>query len=92
MVCRYLRSRRHHGSGLYPLHVPESLPRGAGFAPGLADAIPDRLFKIDTQTGIQNEIQIDQNFLVVEKIQVSPDGKKIYISDKHQQGLFEVAL
>lgn len=72
--------------------VPEDLPRGAGFAPGLADAIPDRLFKIDTQTGIQNEIQIDQNFLVVEKIQVSPDGKKIYISDKHQQGLFEVAL
>ncbi|PIT86836.1 MAG: hypothetical protein COU33_00940 [Candidatus Magasanikbacteria bacterium CG10_big_fil_rev_8_21_14_0_10_43_6] len=72
--------------------VPESLPNGAGFAPGLADAIPDRLVKVDTHTGAQTEIQLEEDFHVIDSIQVSEDGTSIFFSDKHQQGLFEVAL
>jgi hypothetical protein len=72
--------------------VPEELPTGAGFAPGLADTIPDKLVKVDTQTGTLTEIQLEGNFHVIDSIQISDDGKTVYFSDKHQSGLFEVAL
>ncbi len=72
--------------------VPTELPKGAGFAPGLADNVPDRLMKIDTQTGTQLEIPLEDDFHVINDIQVSDDGDTLYFSDKHQSGLFEVAL
>jgi hypothetical protein len=72
--------------------VPEELPSGAGFAPGLADAIPDRLMKVDTQTGSLIELPLAEDFHVIDQIQVSDDGRTLYFSDKNQSGLFEVAL
>lgn len=73
--------------------VPERLDTGAGFQPALADLTPDRLYRIDTQTGIQTEIQIDDNRdHTINEIMVAEDGRSLIFTDKQNEGLFEVSL
>lgn len=73
--------------------VPTSLATGAGFQPALANNIPDRLYRIDTQTGLQTEIPLDSGLEhTIDSINVSDDGKTIIFTDKQHEGLFEVAL
>ena len=71
--------------------VPQSLEKGAGFAPSLADATPDDLYKIDVNTGLKVRIPLN-DFHVIDTIEVSADGSKLYFTDKTKPGLFEVAL
>jgi hypothetical protein len=71
--------------------VPSQLPNGAGFAPSLADSIPDRLVRIDTQTGARSEIPL-AGLHTLDTVSVSPDGKTLYFTDKTQDGIFQVAL
>lgn len=71
--------------------VPTSLDKGVGFAPSLADGIPDDLYKIDTATGLKSKINFPDNH-VIESIFLSDDKNKLLFTDKNQPGLFEVAL
>ncbi len=70
--------------------VPRELPKGAGFAPSLADNIPDDLYKIDVETGIKIKLPIATDH-VIESMFVGKDGKTIYFTDKNQPGLFTVS-
>ncbi|MBI5728574.1 MAG: WD40 repeat domain-containing protein [Candidatus Magasanikbacteria bacterium] len=71
--------------------VPEKLRTGAGFAPQTADQTPDRLYKIDIQTGAKTEISLpDSETHVINTITIAPDGKYLYFTDKTRQGVFRV--
>lgn len=72
--------------------VPTRLENGAGFAPELAESTPDKLWRIDTQTGAKNEILLDNRDHVIGTVTVSPDGRTLYFTDKLQPGLFQVDL
>lgn len=71
--------------------VPERLDTGSGFAPDLAKQTPDRLYKIDTLTGLKTEIQLEKNY-TIDSIKMEADGKNLYFTDKNQTGLFKVSL
>lgn len=72
--------------------VPQELPKGAGIAPGVADTIPDAIYRIDTQTGIKSEIPLDTTGHIVDKMFVGEDGKTIFFTDKRLPGLFKVPV
>ncbi len=69
--------------------VPKELPKGAGFAPSLADNIADDLYKIDVETGQKSLLPMTSDH-VIASILVGTDGK-IYFTDKNQPGLFTVS-
>ncbi len=69
--------------------VPEQLPTGAGFAPGLADNISDRLYRIDIQTGAKSELPLETPH-VIQQIFLGPDGRSVYFTDKNETGVFRV--
>ena len=71
--------------------VPTSLDKGVGFAPSLADGIPDELYKIDSATGLKSKIPFPDNN-VIDSIFLSDDQHTLYFTDKNQPGLFEIAL
>lgn len=71
--------------------VPEMLEVGSGFAPAIADAVADRLLKIDTQTGTRTEIPLREAH-TMQNLFLSPDGKTLFFGDKTKSGLFRVAL
>ena len=72
--------------------VPVQLQKGAGFAPEIADNIPDNLVKIDTQTGIQVPLTLEQKDHVVDSMFINKDEGKLFFTDKNKSGLFEVAI
>lgn len=71
--------------------VPEKLDTGAAFAPAIANATPDTLYRIDTVTGLKTQIPLDKNH-TIDTITVSPDGNSLLFTDKNQVGLFKVQL
>jgi len=72
--------------------VPTQLDTGAGFAPSVADAIPDTIYKIDLQTGLKSEIKQDSAGHTISNMFVGSDGSKLYFTDKNQNGLFSINL
>lgn len=71
--------------------VPEKLDTGAGFAPAIANTTIDRLYKIDTNTGLKTDIPLDSNH-TIDTITLSDDGHTLYFTDKNQPGIFQVSL
>ena len=71
--------------------VPERLEAGAGFAPAVANTTPDRLFKVDTVTGLKTEIPLTDIY-TIDRITLSEDGSRLYFTDKNQVGLFKVDI
>ncbi len=71
--------------------VPEELDVGAGFEPSLADDTPDKIFRIDLQTGNKNAVETS-GVHIINQIFVSEDGKKLQFTDKLQNGLFSIDL
>src|SRR3990167_4063899 len=67
--------------------VPESLEYGAGLVPGVAAGTPDRIYKIDTQTGTRSIVanpvngEGDNTFSVGELF-ISEDQKYLYFTDQ----------
>jgi hypothetical protein len=72
--------------------VPIELNTGAGFAPSVANSTPDTIYKIDLQTGLKTEIKQDNENHTVNNMFVGSDGKKLYFTDKNQNGLFSINL
>ncbi len=71
--------------------VPVALDTGAGFDPTLAANTPDKIMKIDLQTGSKTELKADGDH-IVNSMFVGADGKTLFFTDKQQSGLFKVAL
>ncbi|MFA6427768.1 MAG: hypothetical protein WCW16_05015 [Candidatus Magasanikbacteria bacterium] len=71
--------------------VPETLETGVGFAPALAQNTPDRLYKIDTETGAKSEITMDGTH-TIDSMFVGQDGKTLYFTDRRENGIFQVPL
>lgn len=71
--------------------VPTSLEIGAGFAPSLADYTPDKIYKIDTETGIKTELTLEQTH-TIQSMFLGDGGRTLYFTDKNQSGLFSLSL
>jgi len=71
--------------------VPIALQTGAGFAPALADGTPDQIFKIDLESGVKIQVSLNENH-TINSMYLSPDGTKLYFTDKNQAGLFNISL
>lgn len=72
--------------------VPQSLEKGAGLFPELADNSIDRLYKINTKTGLKKLVAIpDQNFNISNLI-VSKDNSYLYFTDKSTGSLHQIKL
>jgi hypothetical protein len=72
--------------------VPETLQSGAGIAPAIADGTPDKIYRIDTQTGAKTELPLQSEGHVVEKMFLSDDGQTLFFTDKQQPGLFKLPI
>lgn len=68
--------------------VPETLKRGAGFQPAIADNTPDVFYKIDTATGIKTLIATPDGDYTAENLMVSSDGQYLFFTNK-QTGVVE---
>lgn len=66
--------------------VPTSLPEGAGFAPKVAQSIPDQIFRVDTQSGTKTLIGSPAEGASISQLSVSSDEKYLYYTDA-QSGL-----
>ncbi|HBB38419.1 MAG TPA: hypothetical protein DIS59_04965 [Candidatus Magasanikbacteria bacterium] len=71
--------------------VPRILEKGSGFVPALADAAPDDIIRIDTQTGLKQQIQTD-GVHTVDSMFLGDSGRTLYFTDKNQTGLFQIPL
>jgi len=61
---------------------PTSLPSGAGLQRNIADSTPDRLLKIDLNTGVARDINPASGFSqTVTTMSVSDDGSALFVAD-----------
>ncbi|PIR74452.1 MAG: hypothetical protein COU35_02625 [Candidatus Magasanikbacteria bacterium CG10_big_fil_rev_8_21_14_0_10_47_10] len=72
--------------------VPEALQTGAGFAPGLANVTNDKIFRIDTQTGAQTEINTSGEQHTIQSMFVDQTTGNLFFTDMNQPGLFQVNI
>jgi len=61
--------------------VPDELPRGAGLQPAVAEDVPDSLYKIDLNTGLQTKVAVPEGVHQIGKIMISPDQKNVFFTD-----------
>jgi hypothetical protein len=62
--------------------VPQTLERGYGMMPELADTIPDVFYKIDLTTGLKTPVANPYGTFTADRVTVSADGKYLYFTDK----------
>ncbi|MBD3311621.1 MAG: hypothetical protein GF349_03955 [Candidatus Magasanikbacteria bacterium] len=71
--------------------VPTELPVGSGFNADSVDNVNDYLYKIDTQTGLRTQIELE-GYHVIDDIFMSKDGSQLFFTDKTTDGLFSVDI
>jgi Tol biopolymer transport system component len=71
--------------------VPQTLPRGAGFAPAIADSIPDDIIRIDTETGFRTQIATTEEH-TINNMSIDSSNHTLYFTDKNISGVFSVNL
>lgn len=62
--------------------VPIELVTGAGLQPSLSDNTPDTIYRIDLATGLQETVAIPEGEHTVGRLMLSPDGRRLYFTDK----------
>ncbi len=72
--------------------VPETLEKGAGLFPEMADKTKDNLFKIDLASGTQKLIAIPDNAYNISQIIVPENQDTLYFTDKKTGFLYKVDL
>jgi hypothetical protein len=72
--------------------VPRQLPRGAGLQPKIADYTPDDIIKIDLITGLQTTVAIPEGHHAIDRLMLTPNGEKLYFTDKNSGLLNEIKL
>lgn len=85
------------GSSTAYCAVPTELPRGAGFADGVADETSDHIYKVDLTTGQSSLIAIPsneygENTFTIEQMLVTEDGDTLYFKDTNSQKLNKIDL
>lgn len=79
-------------SGSIYCAVPRNLERGAGLFPQTANNTPDRLFRIDSKTGLKQEINLGNSYYTMKNLIVSPDGQYLYFTDTSTNRLRKIKL
>ncbi len=72
--------------------VPDSLERGAGLFPELADRTQDSLYKIDLTTGTQKLIAVPNGAYNISQIMVSGSQDYLYFTDKFSGSIYKIRL
>lgn len=79
------------GSSLY-CAVPQSLDRGAGLFPSLANNTPDKLYRINPSTGAKEIINLGTNSYNMKNLSVSADGTYLFFTDTLTNRLRKIKL
>jgi len=72
--------------------VPDSLERGAGLFPELADKTKDSLYKIDLNSGTQQLIAVPDGSYNISQIIVGSEQDYLYFTDKTTEQLYQIRL
>lgn len=72
--------------------VPETLERGAGLFPELADKTKDNLYKIDLTTGTKKIIAVPNGTYNISQVIVSGSQDYLYFTDKTTGLMYQVRL
>ncbi len=72
--------------------VPESLEKGAGMFPELADKTKDNLYRINLETGAKELIAIPSGAYNISQIMVPASDNYLYFTDKKTNQLYQVRL
>jgi hypothetical protein len=72
--------------------VPDSLERGAGLFPELADKTKDSLYKIDLTTGTQKLIAVPDGAYNISQVIVPENEEYLYFTDKTTEQLYRINL
>lgn len=72
--------------------VPEYLEKGSGLLPELAENTIDRIYKIDTKTGIKKMIAIPNSDHNISSVMVSEDEKYLYFTDSKTEKIHKLNL
>jgi hypothetical protein len=72
--------------------VPEYLEKGAGLLPKLAENTVDKIYKINTETGVKRIIAIPDIDYNISKIVVSDDEKHLYFTDSKTETIHKINL
>ncbi|MFA5754127.1 MAG: hypothetical protein WC905_02060 [Patescibacteria group bacterium] len=72
--------------------VPDSLERGSGLFPELADKTKDSLYKIDLTTGTQKLIAVPDGAYNISQVIVPENEEYLYFTDKTTEQLYRINL
>lgn len=72
--------------------VPENLEAGAGLFPEMGDNTTDRLYKIDTSSGLKKMVAVPDGDYTMSDLIVSNDGQYLYFTDKKTGNLNKIQL
>lgn len=72
--------------------VPNSLEKGSGLFPELADKTQDSLYKIDLKTGTKELIAVPDGAYNISQIVVPSDEKNLYFTDKKTNQIYKINL
>ena len=72
--------------------IPESLEKGAGLFPELAQSTTDNLYKIDTRTGAKKLIAVPDGSYNMSNLIVSDNGYQLYFTDNSTGRLNKIKL
>jgi len=72
--------------------VPQSLEKGSGMFPELANNTPDILYRIDPSTGNKEMINLGNSSYTMKNLTVSPDGSYLYFTDSSTNRLRRIKL
>ncbi len=72
--------------------VPQTLERGYGMMPELADTIPDTFYKIDLSTGLKTPVAVPYGTYTASQVTISADGQYLYFTDKATGRLNRIQL
>ncbi len=72
--------------------VPTNLDYGAGLMPALANQTPDYIYKINTKTGSKQLVAIPDHNITVGSMMISPDGSKLFLTDKNTGVIRQIKL
>lgn len=70
--------------------VPTEQQTGSGIAPDLLNYTQDKIYKIDSLTGIKTEVPLD-GYYVIDSMSVT-DNNTLFFTDKNKTGLFTLNL
>lgn len=72
--------------------VPDSLERGAGLFPEMADKTQDSLYRINLTTGTKQLVAIPNGKYNISSLVVSGDQKNLFFTDKTTQEIYKIDL